>query len=54
MGERKHITLRIDAEKWQRAKIKMLERGKGETFQDICEQAIDKYIEENDEVNKKK
>ena len=54
MEKIKSLTIRINAEKWQRAKIQMLERGKGETFQDICEQAIDKYIEENDEVNKKK
>jgi len=54
MEKIKSLTIRINAEKWQKAKVKMLLEGKGRTFQDICEEAIDRYVEESDDKEKNK
>ena len=52
MEKIKSLTIRIDEEKWQKAKVKMMLEGKGRTFQDICEDARDRYIEESDDKEK--
>ena len=50
----KSLTIRIHEEKWKKTKDKMLLERKGRTFQDICEEAIDRYVEESDEKKKNK
>ena len=52
----KRLSIRISDELWQRARIIMTKRNRGENFQSICEQAIQEYVEKyekEDKENKK-
>lgn len=53
MNEVKHLTIRVDIEKWQKAKLKMVQEAKGETFQSLFIKALDEYLQEDEKENKK-
>ncbi len=40
----KRLSVRISEELWQKAKIIMAKRNKGESFQTICSQAVQDYV----------
>lgn len=52
MDNKKRLTIRVDEDIWQKARLKMVQKNEGETFQDICVAAIKKYIAENENKEK--
>lgn len=52
MDNKKRLTVRVNEDIWQKARLVMVQRNKGETFQDICVAAIEEYIAENENKEK--
>ena len=51
MDNKKRLTIRVNEDIWQKARLIMVQRNKGETFQDICVAAIEGYVKENEKEN---
>lgn len=52
MDNKKRLTIRVDEDIWQKARLTIVKRNKGETFQDICVSAIEEYVKENEDKEK--